>query len=257
MYLPIDLHTHRLPADPTTAIVHLSPWERMPHTQGYYSVGIHPWSLTAQGGIVQAILQPASPLTTGSATPLPNFGQSPAQPHSPMETGETAPAEPYTLDADALLAWARRPQVLAIGEAGIDHLAPAPIDHQTAILRLQAELAETVRKPLLLHLVRSTQEILRLRRQIRPTVPWIIHGFRGNATLARQLLDHGFSLSYGARYQPQALLATPKNRLFIETDQAVVPILSLYARAATLLQTTPDDLLSSIKANIRRDFFSN
>lgn len=254
MHLPIDLHTHRLPTNPAAAIVHLSPWDDMPHPQGYYSLGIHPWSVTSQG-IVQAIPQPLATRRAVGMTALPQCDQDFARAHISMKREEIASAAPYNLDPDVLLTLARRPQVVAIGEAGIDHLAPAPIARQTAILRLQAELAETVRKPLLLHLVRSTQEILLLRRQIRPTVPWIIHGFRGNSALAHQLLDHGFCLSFGAHYQPQALLSTPKSRLFIETDQAQEPILALYAQAAQLLQMSTDDLLDCVKANIARDFF--
>ncbi len=48
---------------------------------------------------------------------------------------------------------------------------------------------------------------------------WIVHGFRGNKHLAKQWLDAGFFLSFGARFQQEALSYCPIERLFIETDE--------------------------------------
>lgn len=90
---------------------------------------------------------------------------------------------------------------------------------QTALLRIHYELSETLRKPLILHIVKSFPEIIALRKQWKPTQPWIIHGFRGKPQLARELLAHGFHLSYGKKYNPASLAITHASRLLRETDE--------------------------------------
>ena len=48
--------------------------------------------------------------------------------------------------------------------------------------------------------------------------PWIVHGFRGGPALARQLLDAGFDLSFGLRYNKESFDITPTERRYRETD---------------------------------------
>ena len=67
-------------------------------------------------------------------------------------------------------------------------------------------LAEEVGKPLVIHLVKAVDELLKVKRDLRPSNPWIIHGFRGKAALAEEYLKHGFYLHSGrnTRKQPCA-----------------------------------------------------
>ena len=156
---------------------------------------------------------------------------------------------------NCLEALVRHPQVLAVGEAGLDKLADAPMDLQIEVFEFQARLAEEVEKPLVIHLVKATDELLKLRRTLRPAMPWVIHGFRGKAALAEDYLRHGFSLSFGEKYQAEALLTTPADRLFIETDESTVPIKELYARAAALRGMSPEEMREIVSGNISKVFF--
>lgn len=114
---------------------------------------------------------------------------------------------------------ARLPQVVQIGECGIDRRkGAAPVEEQLVLTERHARLAEDTGKPLLLHIVGAWSEIIALRKRLRPAQRWIIHGFRGNATLARQLLDAGFDISLGLRYNPAAAAVIPPDRLHRETD---------------------------------------
>lgn len=107
-----------------------------------------------------------------------------------------------------LLALDRR--VLAIGETGLDRLkGDAPLDLQTEWLCRHAALAEEVGKPLILHIVKCFPEIITLKSRLKPRQPWIIHGFRGKPALASELIRHGFRLSFGLRFNPDSLAATP------------------------------------------------
>lgn len=129
------------------------------------------------------------------------------------------------------------------------------MDLQLEVFEYQARLAEEVGKPLVIHLVRAADELLRLRRELRPAMPWVTHGFRGKAALAEEYLRHGFYLSFGEKYQADALSATPGDRLFIETDESVVPIEELYLRAAAVRGIGSEELHRIVSANIGKVFF--
>lgn len=118
-------------------------------------------------------------------------------------------------------------RVVAIGECGIDRLRGGDIETQTKIFRQHVAISETVAKPLIIHAVRSFDLLLALKKELKPRQLWIIHGFRGKAALARQLLDAGFALSYGEKFNPEAVAITPFDRLFTETDESPLPITTI------------------------------
>ncbi len=149
------------------------------------------------------------------------------------------------------------PQVLAVGEVGLDKLVSVPLDSQTDALRYQADVAESIGKPLVLHLVKATTELLALKRELNPRVPWIVHGFRGKAQLALDLVRHGLYLSFGARYQEEALRQMPADRLFLETDEIDSAISDLYERAALIRGVTCDELMETVSRNVRSVFFGH
>ena len=145
MNIPVDIHTHRLPQVPGTAIANCYPETFSPQSGGWYSVGIHPWHIGRSGGGYSGVEGPVASRVCG------------------------------------LEELVRHPQVLAVGEAGLDKLADAPMDLQVEVFRCQACLAEEVGKPLVIHLVKAVDELLKVKRDLRPSNPWIIHGFRGGA----------------------------------------------------------------------------
>ena len=126
---------------------------------------------------------------------------------------------------------------------------------QVEVFRRQACLAEEVGKPLVIHLVKAVDELLKVKRDLRPSNPWIIHGFRGKAALAEEYLKHGFYLSFGEKYQKAALCRIPADRLFIETDESEVAIGELYARAARVRGISPEELGETLRRNVCKVFF--
>ncbi len=166
--------------------------------------------------------------------------------HVPAET-ETA--------LDSLKKCLNHPRVVAVGEAGLDKLTNTPMSVQIELFEQQARMAEAVGKPLLIHLVKATDELLKIKKAIHPAVPWIIHGFRGKAALMEEYLEQGFYLSFGEKYQEESLRQMPIERLFIETDESPLPVEELYIRAASVRETTPDALRQAVQRNIHQLFF--
>ena len=154
-------------------------------------------------------------------------------------------------DFDRLAECATSGNVLMIGECGIDKLRGGDLPMQMSVLERHIALSEQVCKPLVLHCVRASNELCRLRRQLRPSMPWIVHGFRGNARVESQLLDAGFYLSYGERFNPEALAITPADRLLAETDESLLPIDEIYRRRAASRQIEVDEFVRNVEEVVK------
>ena len=158
-------------------------------------------------------------------------------------------------DKDLLYELVKHPQVLAIGEAGFDRAKDFSEANQISFFAEQAYLAEEVDKPLIIHLVKAADLLLAEYKKLMPKMPWIIHGFRGKPELAKQLLDAGMYLSFGERYNMEAVRATPLDHLFLETDEAICGIHHIYNKVAEDLGMDVEELKQQVKKNIDRIFF--
>jgi TatD DNase family protein len=151
---------------------------------------------------------------------------------------------------------ASHPQVIAIGEAGLDKMIPIDLSIQKEIFRWQIELSETLSKPLIIHSVRTSNEIIQLKKEFCPKSPWIIHGFRGKKELADQLTAQNIYLSFGEKYQESAIKSIPLNRLLLETDESEKEILLIYKSVAQIHSLTTEQLVTQVQQNISRLFFN-
>ena len=162
------------------------------------------------------------------------------------------PWESGSYDAGTLSALeeaAALPCVALIGECGLDMLKGGPLYKQMLVFRTHIELSERLRKPLIIHSVRAHQQIVALRRDFNATLPWIIHGMNRKATIAESYLQAGCSLSFGATFQPEALLITPPERYYMETDESPLSIEQIAAAQAEALHTDTDALMELCAAN--------
>lgn len=89
------------------------------------------------------------------------------------------------------------PRLVAIGEIGLDFFVKDldPVVQET-VYRAQLELAAEFGLPVLLHVRRSQDRLLKYLRQI-PVCGGIAHAFNGSSQQARQFLERGFALGFG------------------------------------------------------------
>ena len=147
------------------------------------------------------------------------------------------------------------PNVLALGEAGLDKLHKATFERQIELFERQIELSETLQKPMILHDVRSHNEILALRKKHKAKQPWIVHGFSGTEQDVRQLIGQGIYLSVGEsllhpeRKTYKSFKFIDLDYLFLETDMAKIGIEKVYEAATKLLELDLSVLQKRIFAN--------
>ena len=153
---------------------------------------------------------------------------------------------------------AEHPPVVAIGETGLDTLRGAPLDRQLALLKRHIAIAERVGKPVIVHCVRASQQMAALWRRTAPhRVAMAIHGFRGNAHVARTLLEAGCWLSFGWHHNAGAVTDTPAARLLAETDDAPHSIADVVAALAHTRGTDPGNLERTARLNAATFLASN
>ena len=131
--------------------------------------------------------------------------------------------------------------MLAIGECGLDRSIPTDFALQGLYFMKQIEIAQKYSKPLIIHCVRAFQELMKLKKATKSSIPWIIHGFQGNQQTALQLIRHDFYFSVGKsllsnQLKSDILNLIPSNRLFMETDDKEISITEIYSLAAQILK---------------------
>lgn len=131
----------------------------------------------------------------------------------------------------ALREMAQHPKVVAIGEIGLDYYwEKAPHDLQAEVLRAQLGLAHEIGKPVIIHDRDAHADLMAILREwagglTRERPPGVLHFFSGDAAMAAEALDLGFSLgvdgplTFKNARELQALVAgLPLDRLLVETD---------------------------------------
>jgi TatD DNase family protein len=128
---------------------------------------------------------------------------------------------------------------ITLGEAGLDRACTTPWPLQMSAFEAQVQLSEQHAMPLVLHCVRATDVLLAMHKSMRPSQPWILHGFRGKPQLAEQLLGQGLLLSFGEHFNAEALRLCPAGTFFLETDESELSIKDIYAKAAAVRSDLP------------------
>ena len=143
------------------------------------------------------------------------------------------------------------PHVLAVGECGFDTLKGPLHELQEQAFIRQVELSERFGKPMILHVVRDFDSIIRLKKQLHPKQQWLIHGFRGGPEQMNQLYSNGILVSFGMKHNPETLKQVPSNRLFLETD-GKCSIIEVLQTAANTKGQLVEEIENQITRNAAR-----
>ena len=122
------------------------------------------------------------------------------------------------------------PHFVGIGEIGLDYFVPDLDPHRQAFFfDAQLDLAQKKNLPVILHVRRSQDMILKALRQ-RSLSGGIAHAFNGSHQQAEQFIDLGFKLGFGgaATYERalqlrRLLKDLPISAIVTETDSPDIP----------------------------------
>ena len=171
---------------------------------------------------------------------------------------------------------ARGPEVVAIGEIGLDyHYDHSPRDVQRDVFARLIGLARELRKPIVVHTRAAAEDTLALlEREGARDVGGVIHCFSEDWPFAMRALDLGFDLSFSgivtfksAHSVHDVAARAPVDRILVETDSpylAPVPlrgkrcepahIVHTARRVAELRGTSVEDLCRATLSNTQRRF---
>ncbi|HKS84606.1 MAG TPA: TatD family hydrolase [Pseudolabrys sp.] len=132
------------------------------------------------------------------------------------------------IDAKALIAVAKHPKVVAIGEAGLDYFRKgSPREAQAAGLRQHIAAARETGLPLVIHSRDCDDDMARILREEsgKGAFPAILHCFTGGRDLAFTAIDLGHYVSFtgiltfrNSEGLREIAAALPADRIMVETD---------------------------------------
>lgn len=156
---------------------------------------------------------------------------------------------------DLLANLATKPNVLAIGECGLDKLCDTKWETQEIAFRAQVQLANQVQKPLIIHSVRAYQEIQYILKNAKNIVPVLFHGFSKNIELAKALIANGYYVSLGASLcngkNDDLIKTIPLDRVFLETDNKSSKIVDIYLYFCAARAISMEELKWQIAQNFQ------
>jgi TatD DNase family protein len=143
-----------------------------------------------------------------------------------------------------------------IGETGLDLSCGVDIEQQRELFKWHLEQAEKLKKPIVLHVVRSFEQVIKML-QNRAIQGVVFHGFIGSQQQATEALKRGYYLSFGERSlrssrSREAIAATPIDRLFAETDDnPLLAIETIYDAIAEIKGISCESLAEQIEKNYK------
>lgn len=151
-------------------------------------------------------------------------------------------------------------KVIAIGETGLDKKVDNDYALQWKAFIAHLDISLSLKKPLIIHCVRSYSEMLAFRKKSDQSIPWIFHWFNADEQIARELIRKNCYLSFGHMLfndkskACRVFQTMPTEHVFFETDDAGYTIGEIYAQAADIRKMQSDELKNRILDNFGRCF---
>ena len=144
-----------------------------------------------------------------------------------------------------------------IGETGLDYAADVNREAQERLFRAHLAAAESMQKPVVLHVVRSFEPVMKILAEYRLSGV-VFHGFVGSVQQAERCFAAGYFLSFGKRSlrstkTREVIAETPAELLFCETDDnPELDIEEIYREVSALRGTSPAALQEQTASNYQK-----
>lgn len=148
-------------------------------------------------------------------------------------------------------------RIVAVGEVGLDlFITGANLQQQLAVLIPQLRLAKEYQKPVLLHVRKAHDQMLKQLRLLKLEKAGLVHAFSGSEQQAREYLKLGFKLGIGgsvtydrATKLRRLVAELPLESFVLETDSPDMPLLGYQGQV-----NYPERIakVAAVVANIRQ-----
>jgi TatD DNase family protein len=151
-----------------------------------------------------------------------------------------------------------RPEVVAIGETGLDNKVTVDYILQIEAFEQQIEMAEQQKLPVIVHCVKAYNDLVSIRKRSKTERPWIIHWFNASLQIAQELIGLNCYLSFGCMLFNDTSKAyksfrqLPVENIFFETDDTGFTIQQVYQEAAELREVD----LASLERQMHLNFLA-
>lgn len=243
---------------------------------GVWVVNVGTQRDTSAGAIAFAKKQPEGVYATVGLHPI----HTEKSYHDTHELGSSDKAFEFTsrgeeFDYEYYKELALHPKVVAIGECGLDYyrMSESFKGKQAAVFIQQIELAQEVKKPLMIHCRQAFPDLINILQATSYKLkPSIVHFFSGAKEDAQKLLDLGFSFSFGGvitftRDYDEVVKYIPLDRILLETDApyvAPIPyrgkrnepsyVVEIAKKIAELKNTSLEEVSEKTSSNARSVF---
>jgi TatD DNase family protein len=147
---------------------------------------------------------------------------------------------------------------IALGEIGLDKVCTSDLILQRKVFIEQIELSEKYRLPIIIHCVRASNELVELKKEIKPTQLWIWHGFNKTSIL-NQTLENEIIPSFGEvilhnESLQKELVNLESSQFLLETDTSTLSIKTIYKTVAEIRNQSINSLQKEQITNFERIF---
>lgn len=123
------------------------------------------------------------------------------------------------------------PDVVALGECGIDARFQETLDQQWRLFDAQLRIAKARRLPVVVHCVHANDKLAKRLRQLNLPAGGLVHAFAGSPQQARRFNELGFLVGLGgattydrAKRLHRAVASLPDDGFVLETDSPDMPL---------------------------------
>jgi TatD DNase family protein len=122
-------------------------------------------------------------------------------------------------------------QCVALGEIGLDKFANTDMQTQERVFIAQLKIAQKLKLPIILHVVKKQGRVLQLLAEHRFTQGGVYHAFSGSEEVALAFIKFGFKIGVGgvitypnSKTTKQTISRLPIESLILETDAPDMPL---------------------------------
>lgn len=145
-----------------------------------------------------------------------------------------------------------------VGETGLDYASKVDRVAQERLFRKHLDIAQKIARPVVLHVVRSFEDVMRILAEYPKLKGVLFHGFIGSTEQAVRCFARGYYLSFGKRSlaspkSRQVITTAPAERIFCESDDAPsTDVESIYCEVAMLRGVSIESLRQQITSNYEK-----